>query len=63
MFCKAKRFAMYRIGKQFEFSSCHQLFGLAPGHKCGRRHGHNYKVQVVLRSDSIHGKPLRFTEY
>lgn len=39
---------IYRIGKRFTFAASHQLPGLAPGHQCGRLHGHNYTVEVTL---------------
>jgi 6-pyruvoyltetrahydropterin/6-carboxytetrahydropterin synthase len=39
---------MYRISKCFEFSASHALSGLAPGHPCGRMHGHNYIVELIL---------------
>lgn len=44
---------MYQISKEFNFSASHQLVGLCDGHPCGRLHGHNYKVNVVLRSDEL----------
>ena len=44
---------MFTIGKVFEFASAHQLHGLREGHKCGRMHGHNYKVEVILSSQKV----------
>lgn len=44
---------MYTIRKQFEFSAAHQLMGLPPGHQCGNLHGHNYKVEIVLQSETL----------
>ena len=44
---------MFTIGKVFEFASAHQLHGLEEGHKCGRLHGHNYKVEVILSSKEV----------
>lgn len=41
---------MFKITKQFGFSASHQLSGLAPDHPCSRLHGHNYLVEVELRS-------------
>jgi len=38
----------YRIGKAFAFEAAHRLPGLPEGHKCGRLHGHSYRVEVVL---------------
>jgi 6-pyruvoyltetrahydropterin/6-carboxytetrahydropterin synthase len=46
---------MYTIGKQFHFSASHQLGGLPNGHPCGRLHGHNYTVEVILASDTLSG--------
>jgi 6-pyruvoyltetrahydropterin/6-carboxytetrahydropterin synthase len=39
---------MYRIAKEFHFSASHIIDGLPEGHKCGRLHGHNYKVVIYL---------------
>lgn len=44
---------MFTIRKQFTFEAAHHLTGLAPGHPCMRPHGHSYRVEVVLRSDSL----------
>jgi 6-pyruvoyltetrahydropterin/6-carboxytetrahydropterin synthase len=37
-----------RISKEFEFAASHILDGLPAGHKCGRLHGHSYRVLVTL---------------
>jgi 6-pyruvoyltetrahydropterin/6-carboxytetrahydropterin synthase len=39
---------MFRIAKEFHFSASHIIDGLPEGHKCGRLHGHNYKVVLYL---------------
>ena len=44
---------MFRITKDYHFSSSHQLYGLAEGHPCGRLHGHNYIVQIELSGDTL----------
>lgn len=44
---------MFEISKRFEFSASHILNGLPEGHQCGRLHGHNYIVEVVLQSDHL----------
>lgn len=44
---------MYTISKQFSFSASHILKGLPDGHPCGRLHGHNYTVEVVLQADKL----------
>jgi 6-pyruvoyltetrahydropterin/6-carboxytetrahydropterin synthase len=46
---------VYEIGKRFAFSASHQLLGLPDGHQCGRLHGHNYAVEVVLGADTLTG--------
>lgn len=40
---------MYRIAKQFQFSASHQLF-LPYDSPCNRLHGHNYRVDLLIRS-------------
>lgn len=37
------------IRRTFRFESAHRLPNVAPGHKCGRLHGHSYRVEVALR--------------
>lgn len=44
---------MYTITKQFAFSASHQLFNLPKDHQCARLHGHNYRIEVVLKSDIL----------
>lgn len=44
---------MYTIRKQFSFSAAHHLEHLPEGHPCKRQHGHNYIVELVLRSEGI----------
>lgn len=44
---------MYRVNKQFHFSSSHKLEGLPREHECGYLHGHNYTVEVVLESEEL----------
>lgn len=39
------------ISKDFQFSSSHQLEGLASDHPCSRLHGHNYTVKLELTGD------------
>ncbi|MFL2840981.1 MAG: 6-carboxytetrahydropterin synthase QueD [Pseudohongiellaceae bacterium] len=34
------------IYKEFTFEAAHLLPNVAAGHRCGRLHGHSYKVQV-----------------
>jgi 6-pyruvoyltetrahydropterin/6-carboxytetrahydropterin synthase len=44
---------LFEIRKQFSFSASHILKGLPEGHPCGRLHGHNYVIELVLRSESL----------
>jgi 6-pyruvoyltetrahydropterin/6-carboxytetrahydropterin synthase len=44
---------MFTISKQFTFSASHQLDHLPASHPCARLHGHNYTVEIVLRSTSL----------
>jgi len=41
---------MYTVAREFEFSAAHRVEGHP---KCGRLHGHNYKVIVETNSDII----------
>lgn len=43
----------FQISKEFHFSASHQLNGLPGGHQCGRLHGHNYILRVVLASSKL----------
>ena len=42
---------MHVITKEFHFSSSHILHGLKDGHPCGRLHGHNYTLKVMLKGE------------
>jgi 6-pyruvoyltetrahydropterin/6-carboxytetrahydropterin synthase len=44
---------MFEIKKAFAFSASHQLRDLPHTHQCARMHGHNYIVEVVLRSNEL----------
>jgi 6-pyruvoyltetrahydropterin/6-carboxytetrahydropterin synthase len=44
---------MYTIAKRFAFSASHIIGGLPADHPCGRLHGHNYEVEVILQSPSL----------
>lgn len=41
---------MFEISKEFNFSAAHRLEGHP---KCGRMHGHNYRVVVTLRGNEL----------
>ncbi len=38
-----------RIGRSYRFESAHHLPHLPDGHKCKNLHGHNYRLEVVVR--------------
>jgi 6-pyruvoyltetrahydropterin/6-carboxytetrahydropterin synthase len=44
---------MYTIAKRFAFSASHVIGGLPADHPCGRLHGHNYDVEVILQSPAL----------
>ncbi len=44
---------MYKIKKQFQFSAGHHLEGLPLNHQCSRPHGHNYIVEITLKSNKL----------
>lgn len=39
------------ISKDFAFSASHVVEGLPEGHQCGRLHGHNYVVRIILEGE------------
>lgn len=39
------------IYKEFTFESAHRLPHVPEGHKCGRLHGHSFRVTVFVESD------------
>lgn len=44
---------MHVIRKEFGFEAAHQLHGLPEGHKCGKKHGHSYRVAIELSAESL----------
>ena len=42
---------MFELRKSFTFESAHRLPLMPEGHKCGRLHGHSFKVTVVVRGE------------
>jgi 6-pyruvoyltetrahydropterin/6-carboxytetrahydropterin synthase len=44
---------VYTITKEFTFEASHVLLDMPEGHKCGRMHGHSYKVVVELMSEEL----------
>jgi len=43
---------MYRIAKTFKFDAAHRLIAPYEG-KCSRIHGHSWRVDVVIRSETL----------
>ena len=39
------------IFKEFTFEAAHRLLTVRQGHKCGRLHGHSFRVEVHVRGD------------
>jgi 6-pyruvoyltetrahydropterin/6-carboxytetrahydropterin synthase len=39
------------IFREFTFEAAHRLPNVPPGHKCGRLHGHSYRVAIHLTGD------------
>jgi 6-pyruvoyltetrahydropterin/6-carboxytetrahydropterin synthase len=38
-----------RIGRTYRFESAHHLPNVPIGHKCRHLHGHNYRLEIVVR--------------
>lgn len=52
------------IFKVFTFEAAHRLPNVAPGHKCGRLHGHSFRVEIHVRGpvDADAGWVMDFAE-
>lgn len=52
------------IFKQFTFEAAHRLPNVAPGHQCGRLHGHSFQVELHVRGkvDPTAGWVLDFAD-
>lgn len=37
-----------RLVREFHFEAAHRLTSVSPDHRCGRLHGHSYKVELAL---------------
>lgn len=55
---------MFTISKEFAFEASHRLDRLDPDHKCGRWHGHSYRVVVEIsgRTDGVTGFVIDYAE-
>lgn len=42
---------MITIYKAFTIEAAHQLPNVPPGHKCGRLHGHSFRVEIQVRGE------------
>jgi 6-pyruvoyltetrahydropterin/6-carboxytetrahydropterin synthase len=42
--------SLVEIFREFTFEAAHRLPNVAPGHKCGRLHGHSYRFAVHLEA-------------
>jgi 6-pyruvoyltetrahydropterin/6-carboxytetrahydropterin synthase len=40
-----------RLVKDFQFEAAHRLPRVPEGHKCGRLHGHSFKIQVEIAGE------------
>jgi 6-pyruvoyltetrahydropterin/6-carboxytetrahydropterin synthase len=52
------------LWKEFTFEAAHRLEGLPDGHKCGRLHGHSYRLTVHVRGqvDAVTGMVIDFAD-
>lgn len=52
------------VFREFGFEAAHRLPHVPEGHKCGRLHGHSYRVEVRIRGevDPASGMVLDFAE-
>ncbi len=41
----------FELAKTFRFESAHRLPHVPEGHKCGRLHGHSFRVEVVVAGE------------
>jgi 6-pyruvoyltetrahydropterin/6-carboxytetrahydropterin synthase len=39
------------VFREFTFEAAHRLPHVPDGHKCGRLHGHSYRIEVHVRGD------------
>jgi 6-pyruvoyltetrahydropterin/6-carboxytetrahydropterin synthase len=39
------------IFKEFDFEAAHRLPNVPPGHKCGRLHGHSFRVAIYVSGE------------
>ena len=54
---------MYEIAKTFEFSAAHRLLDVGDHHPCATLHGHNYKVELIARTESLDSRGFCLFDY
>ena len=37
------------VFKEFTFEAAHRLPNVPPGHKCGRLHGHSFRIEIHIK--------------
>ena len=55
---------MMNVFREFSFEAAHRLPKVPPGHKCGRLHGHSFRVEVHVSGevDESTGMLIDFAE-
>ena len=43
--------ARFRLAREFTFDAAHRLPGVPEGHKCGRLHGHTFRVELIFEGE------------
>ncbi|MFH1842258.1 MAG: 6-carboxytetrahydropterin synthase QueD [bacterium] len=53
-----------RLTKSFTFEAAHWLPAVPTGHKCGRMHGHTYRIELALEGevDEVFGWVIDFAD-
>ena len=61
---KQKKSFVVELTKEFSFEAAHSLPNVPKGHKCGRLHGHSFRVEVTIRGpvDARTGWLMDFAE-
>jgi 6-pyruvoyltetrahydropterin/6-carboxytetrahydropterin synthase len=44
---------MHTVFKEFTFEAAHLLPNVTPGHKCGRLHGHSYRIRIEVTGEVL----------
>ena len=51
-----------RIWREYSFEAAHWLPNVPEGHKCGRMHGHSYRVEIHVTGDADEGWVCDFAD-